>query len=284
MATAITLENQCSDLENILENTSTSYVEPYAFFISWQGVLTLAFAGFPPAILDMKQRIAAQHPELPPESSGSKWPKSSLGCLRDGVTLTVGQFETLNTLCKNLSRELFSAYSNNTTNPSPTAAPSLQIAIDTAAIALYECRSLEKTLCQQVIPFGNGHDKTGPTPEEQQRVKLIVCEADDPEYYKLVAREGNRRAHYTAPALGATLMHPLHPSKSVSRSGAGSPRSHHNVIHMGLQQRGLQEITDRQRLFEAIKRFKTEVESAMPDMYYWFHEKSLHITLRAIIL
>lgn len=183
-----------------------------------------------------------------------------------------------------MSRELFSAYSNNTTNPSPTAAPSLQIAIDTAAIALYECRSLEKTLCQQVIPFGNGHDKTGPTPEEQQRVKLIVCEADDPEYYKLVAREGNRRAHYTAPALGATLMHPLHPSKSVSRSGAGSPRSHHNVIHMGLQQRGLQEITDRQRLFEAIKRFKTEVESAMPDMYYWFHEKSLHITLRAIIL
>jgi hypothetical protein len=100
MATAITLENQSSDLVKILESTSTSYVEPYAFFISWQGVLTLAFDGFPPAILDMKQRIAAQHPALPPESSGSKWPKSSLGCLRDGVTLTLEQFETLNELCK----------------------------------------------------------------------------------------------------------------------------------------------------------------------------------------
>jgi len=96
MATAIT----SSDLDKILESTSTSYVKPYAFFISWQGVLTLAFTGFPPAILEMKEQIDAQHPALPPESSGSKWPKSSLGCLHDDVTLTVEQFETLNALCK----------------------------------------------------------------------------------------------------------------------------------------------------------------------------------------
>jgi len=184
-----------------------------------------------------------------------------------------------------LSRELFSAYSNNNTSPSTTAAPSLQIAIDTAAITLYECRSLEKITFQQVIPFGNGHDDTGATPEEEQRVKLIVSEADDPEYYKLVAREGNRRTHYTAPALGVTLAHPLHPSKSVvSGTGPQSPRSHHNVIHMGLQKRGLQEITDRQRLFEAIKRFKIEVEAVVPGMYCWFDSKSYHITLRALIL
>jgi hypothetical protein len=101
MATAISSENKkSSDLESELAYTSTSYVEPYAFFISWQGVITLAFAGFPPAILEMKNRIASQHPALPPEASGSKWPKSSLGCLRDGVTLTVEQFNTLNQLCK----------------------------------------------------------------------------------------------------------------------------------------------------------------------------------------
>jgi hypothetical protein len=53
---------------------------------------------------------------------------------------------------------------------------------------------------------------------------------------------------------------------------------------MGLQQRGLAEINDRHRLFEAIQRFKSEVEKAVPGVYYWFDEKSLHITLRAIIL
>ena len=100
MATAIASELQSTDLEKILELTSTSYVEPYAFFVSWQGVLTLAFAGFPPAILDMKDRIAAQHPALPPESPGSKWPKASLGCCKDGVTLAREQFNTLNQLCK----------------------------------------------------------------------------------------------------------------------------------------------------------------------------------------
>lgn len=184
-----------------------------------------------------------------------------------------------------MSRELFSAYSNTTTNPSTTAAPSLLIGIDTAAITLYECRSLEKIISQQVIPFGNGHDNTGATPEEKQRVKLIVSEADDPDYYKLVAREGNRRAHYRSPEIGATLMHPLHPSKSVVRGESSqSPRSRHTMIHMGLQQRGLQEIADRQRLFEAIKRFETEVEAMIPGRYCWFDEKSLHITLRAIIL
>ena len=100
MATAITSDKSSSDLEIELAKTSTSYVEPYAFFISWQGVLTLAFAGFPPAIVDMKERIAAQHPALPAESPGSKWPKSSLACLHDGITLTVEQFNTLNQLCK----------------------------------------------------------------------------------------------------------------------------------------------------------------------------------------
>jgi hypothetical protein len=191
-----------------------------------------------------------------------------------------------------LSRELFPVYTPTgipSTSSASAIAPSLKIALDSAAITLYECRSLEKTICQHLIPFSNGHDNTDPTQEEHQRVKLIVSEADDPEYYSLVAREGNRQAHYTSPAVGATLIHPLHPSKSISSRGRpGSPRSHqnphHNVLHMGLQQRGLQEITDRQRLVEAIKRFKTEVEAVVPGLYYWFDEKSLHITLRAIIL
>ncbi len=98
MATTIT--DLDYDLESLLSHTSTSYVEPYSFFISWQGVMTLAFAGFPPAIVEMKNRLTALHPALPTESPGSRWPKSSIGCLRDGVTLTLDQFNALNQLCK----------------------------------------------------------------------------------------------------------------------------------------------------------------------------------------
>ena len=87
-------------LNGELERTPTSYISPYAFFVSWNGVLTLAFNGFAPAIINLKSRLIDAHPALPPEASGSKWPKTSIGCLKDGVTLTREQFETLNALCK----------------------------------------------------------------------------------------------------------------------------------------------------------------------------------------
>jgi hypothetical protein len=77
-----------------------AFLQPFAFFVSWNGVLTLAFAGFTPALLDLKRRVATAHPALPRENPGSLWPKASLGCLRDGVTLTEQQFHTLNGLCK----------------------------------------------------------------------------------------------------------------------------------------------------------------------------------------
>jgi len=83
-----------------LERTETSTIEPYAFFISWHGVLTLAFSGFTPSLVDLKQRITALHSALPPEAPGSLWPKTTIGCLRDGVSILPDQFQALNELCK----------------------------------------------------------------------------------------------------------------------------------------------------------------------------------------
>lgn len=87
-------------LNDLLERTATSHLEPFAFFISWHGVLTLAYRGFTPALVDLKQRISAAHPALPQEAPGSLWPKTTLGCLNDGVTLTIEQFYILNDVCK----------------------------------------------------------------------------------------------------------------------------------------------------------------------------------------
>ena len=108
-------------------------------------------------------------------------------------------------------------------------------------------------------------------------MKLIVAEADAPDYYNAVAREGNRATHYRNPALGATLVHPL-----TARRGPDSPRN--LVAHRGLQERGVEELTDRRRLLKCIKEFEAEVDAKFPGCYIWFRDNSLHITLRAVIL
>lgn len=140
-----------SGLEELIGATPTSFLQPYCFFVSWQGVLTLAHrradacqlyirsalapppwdhacswctggrngtcpetpstsfhdapstsarSGFPKALVDLKGALVANCAALPPESPGSKWPKTTLGALRDGVRLTPEQLQQLNAICK----------------------------------------------------------------------------------------------------------------------------------------------------------------------------------------
>lgn len=148
-----------------------------------------------------------------------------------------------------------------------------QIAVDAATVVIYECRSLERLVFQHTIAFDGGKDGTEPTPEEAQRVKLIVGEAEDPNYYAAVAREGNRASHYRNAAMGATLVHPL----SIYPVRGAAPRA-------ALRERGVRELDDRHRLIEAINEFKQGVEAVLPGRYAFFEEDSLHITLRALIM
>lgn len=145
--------------------------------------------------------------------------------------------------------------------------------MDAATITLYSCRSLEHLVFQHTVRFEYGRDGVQPTAEESDRVCSIVAEADNPDYYSMVARDGNRLGHYRSPCLGATLVHPLvmSPVKGASPRGA-------------LKERGVQELDDRHRLLEAIKTFEARVEAALPGTYTFFSHKSLHITLRALMM
>lgn len=250
-----------------LEQTPTSYMEPYAFFVSWRGVLTLAFSGWSPAVKDLKDRISRAHPTLPKESPGSQWPKTSIGCLRDGVTLTKDQFSALASLCKLHSSRQFGL----------SDCP--QIALDSAAIAIYENRCLERLVSLQTVQFSAARDGHGPSLEEKHRIQSILLEADEPGYYDEVAKEGNRAPHYVDPALGVTLMHPL-----IAPIGPGSVRSHYPTARAGLRERGIQDLSDRRRLLEMIHAFQQAVDAALPNTYRWFSDASLHVTLRAIIM
>jgi len=151
-----------------------------------------------------------------------------------------------------------------------------KIAIDSASIAVYENRSLEKLISLQTIQFCSARNDDGPDDAQKSIVESILDEADEEDYHEAVARAGHRVSHYTTPALGVTLMHSL-----IQTPGAGSPRSH--VARAGLRERGMQEIMDRQMILKAIHEFHAQVDQILPGLYRWFSDVSLHITLRGIM-
>ena len=70
------------------------------FFVAWSGMLTLAWEGFPPAVAALKRKIARAFPALPEEKPGSRWAKTTLGCLKDGARLTPEALATLAEVCE----------------------------------------------------------------------------------------------------------------------------------------------------------------------------------------
>ena len=73
----------------------------------------------------------------------------------------------------------------------------LQVVVDSASVAVYACRSLERLLCCRNIAFASAPtDNAAPLAEDHQRVLNIVAEADDDDYWFAASRDGNREAHY----------------------------------------------------------------------------------------
>jgi hypothetical protein len=76
-----------------------NYLESGAALLNAQCHFILR-SGFPKALLDLKDALAATCKGLPSENPGSKWPKTTLGALRDGTRLTPEQLQQLNAICK----------------------------------------------------------------------------------------------------------------------------------------------------------------------------------------
>ena len=88
-----------------------------------------ACRGFPPAITQLKGVFERMHPTLPKENPGSRWPKTSLGALRDDKRLTPDQLQLLLKICRQEGGLLQEA--------------GLQpLEIDRAALCIFECRSV----------------------------------------------------------------------------------------------------------------------------------------------
>ena len=86
-----------------------------------------SFRGFPPAVTQLKRVLDRMHPTLPKENPGSKWPKTSLGALRDDKRLTPDQLQHLLRICREEGAHLRSGALH-------------PLEVNRAALCIFECR------------------------------------------------------------------------------------------------------------------------------------------------
>ena len=163
-----------------------------------QGVLTLAFTGFPPPLEALKASLTLLHgAALPAENPGSRWPKSSLGCLANGRRLTPEELARLHAVCTTHSAAL------------RAAAPAV---VEKLRLTLFACRSLERVVATQTLPLiCDGRSVVTALPSDAAAAATAATLAEfAPEklatYWVDVARDGGREEHYRGDARGATLV------------------------------------------------------------------------------
>ncbi|KAG1677218.1 hypothetical protein FOA52_013416 [Chlamydomonas sp. UWO 241] len=229
---------------------------PGRFFVSWSGVLTLAYTGFSPALEGLKARMQDGETVLPRENPGSKWPKTSLGCLRDGARLTPQQLSVLSDICRELSEAALGESMQET------------VFVDRLSIVLYGCRCLEhnRRLSMRTVAMAPAASPAEcaarPSEEERGRVAGVMSEMSSPDYWFHASKDGSRESHYRGPALGLTLVHDI----SCFWDAQGGPGE-------GLGS----------AFWDAVRAFRARVDAELPGMYTWFDESSLHITVRALM-
>jgi hypothetical protein len=94
--------------------------------------------------------------------------------------------------------------------------------VDRAAIAVYECRCCERLLSERSIEFRGGEDASPASPEEAERVRLIVGEASQDDYWFAASRDGNRASHYRGPGPSSNSVVSQEAGCGGSCSGSGA--------------------------------------------------------------
>ena len=306
------------------------------YFVAWQGVLTLAFAGWPPSLEGLKRSLEDESPELlAPENAGSRWPKVTLGCMRDGATLTADQFDVLRAICDEETQALKregAGSSMGVDGGKPVVGGGHRdvawaLPVDRVAVSLYACRSMERVLHVSEMrlkeaPRSELEGGQRPSLEEAMRVQDVLRSWDDREGYLALANQsGNREYHYRGNALQASLCIFLHSQGRPMDAAQGGGREEAPQELQGVLGREIEVATkkaevalgallaakggnddaaggDRARqdadaalvrgnaaghfLPASLVRLRRRIDGALPDLYVWFDDHALHVTLRAL--
>ena len=246
-----------ADLQSTVQEVcegSPSLLRPSAYFVAWNGVLTLVYSGFPPVLTELKSRLNEPSRGLKKENFGSKWPKTTLGALVDGAELSMDELTNLRALC--LAR-------------GPIAMETA-VRVEKLSFVRYTQRGLEPVQSRQRIDIALGTAGVAgagataapsattagemPSEEELERVRGVLHEWDDlDDYLPKVNAPGSRIGSYRheSPS-GSTLVAFL--------EGGAAPAA----------------------LFEAVGELKAAVDAMLPGKYAWLDEASLHCTIRAL--
>ncbi len=186
-------------VNSVLATKPFTSVRPREFFIAWSGVPTLAYRGFSPTLVSIKNELETAMPGLKPENPGSRWPKTTLGALRDGRTLSLGELRALREICDDLNRRIRE-----------------DDIIEMRCLSLvdFQCRSLERrsrTLLAALAPRDIPAKDDRPSQEELDRVEVTMAQFSEPleRYLRSVQKEGNRESYYRTPHVESTLIFDL---------------------------------------------------------------------------
>ncbi|GMH39638.1 hypothetical protein BSKO_07536 [Bryopsis sp. KO-2023] len=235
-------------VDDLIGQTSACVLQPKCLFVSWNGVLTLVYRGFPPCLTKLKSDVSSAFPGLPKENPGSLWPKTSLAALKDKCRLTPDQLQQLNNICRDVSEGLTAIVPED-----------LTVLVENLSVVVYECRSLERKISKKTIPLQMPADLSIPSEEQLQNAERVVAESADKDYWFFASRDGSRESHYQGTGMGVTLAHELAAFSSVDGDGKMPA------------------------LKGVLRKFRERVEKDLPGMYTWFAEESLHVTIRGLI-
>ncbi|GBG63916.1 hypothetical protein CBR_g39921 [Chara braunii] len=190
------------ELCDILQQSRSFCLRAKAFFVAWQGVLTIAYSGMPPAMLELREAFEQRFPYLK-ENPGSRWPKTTLGAVQDNKRITPEQLRTLHRICAEESQNL-AAIADNSRDGT--------FCIDNISIVIYENMSLEKTISVTTVPLQRPADLSLPSDEECQKVDAVLAPFSEhclDDYWFQASKDGNRISHYKRIQPGATVVHYL---------------------------------------------------------------------------
>ena len=166
-------------------------LRPQTYFVAWNGVLTLVYAGFPPMLAGIKARLNEED-GLPPENFGSRWPKTTLAALHDDAPpLSLAELTSMRALCEEHASKL-----------------SLRVPVSSLSFVSYDQRGLESGVTRSDVALGSTVDDAEPSDAERERVRGVLDEWSDLEtYLPRVNAPGSRIGSYreSSPA-GRTLV------------------------------------------------------------------------------
>lgn len=176
----------------------------------------LVYDGFPPSFVQAKAKIASNNNNddgvlhLKEENFGSKWPKTTLGAVRDGVEVS--------DLCNQYSKRIVPASSSSSSSSSEqlqnhTTAESNRIKVATLSVVQYACRGLERLVKRIDITLDDSphddveEDNSKPSDEEQSRVNSVISEWNDAQaYLPRVNAPGSHIGSYRQDTRGNTCV------------------------------------------------------------------------------